>query len=93
MTGLALVSALWCRYCYGVSESGKTIAPNDENWDRLQSHAKRAKDAPEAYLEMTDIFGGCASDPGYVAAFKKGLSSLWSKGVRGTLDDYVNGKL
>ena len=24
--GLALVSALWCRYCYGVSESGREIA-------------------------------------------------------------------
>ena len=29
--GLALVSAMWCRYCYGESESGKTIPPNDPN--------------------------------------------------------------
>src|SRR5208282_2354188 len=27
--GLALVSALWCRYCYGETESGKAIPPND----------------------------------------------------------------
>jgi mannitol 2-dehydrogenase len=91
--GLALVSALWCRYVYGVSESGKTIPPNDENWDRLQAHARRAKDAPEAYLEMTDIFGALASDTRYVAAFSKALKSLWSKGVRATLDDYLNGRL
>jgi mannitol 2-dehydrogenase len=92
-TGLALVSALWCRYCHGVSESGRTIAPNDDNWDRLQAHARRAKDDPRAYLEMTDIFGGLASDPAYVAAFSKALNSLWAKGVRATLDDYLNDRM
>ncbi|HTM77529.1 MAG TPA: mannitol dehydrogenase family protein, partial [Devosia sp.] len=35
VTGLALVSALWCRYCYGTTESGAVIAPNDPSWDRL----------------------------------------------------------
>jgi mannitol 2-dehydrogenase len=91
--GLTLVSALWCRYAYGVSESGKTIAPNDESWDRLQAHARRAKDDPKAYLEMTDIFGANASDPAYVAAFSKALTLLWSQGVRATLDDYLNDRL
>jgi mannitol 2-dehydrogenase len=87
--GLALVSALWCRYCYGVSESGRAIAPNDDNWDRLQAHAKRAKDEPKAYLEMGDIFGDLASDPAYVAAFSQALQSLWSQGVRATLGGYL----
>ena len=91
--GLALVSALWCRYAYGVSESGKTIAPNDENWDPLQAHARRAKGDPKAYLEMTDIFGDLASVPAYVTAFSKALSSLWAKGVRATLDDYLHNRL
>ncbi len=91
--GLALVSALWCRYAYGVSESGKSIAPNDDNWARLQAHAKRAKDDAKAYLEMTDIFGVNASDPDYVAAFSKALQSLWTKGVRATLGDYRAGRL
>jgi len=91
--GLALVSALWCRYAYGVSESGKTIAPNDENWDRLQAHARRAKDEPRAYLEMIDIFGANASDPAYVAAFSTALTRLWTQGVRATLDDYLNNRL
>jgi mannitol 2-dehydrogenase len=91
--GLALVSALWCRYCYGVTESGKPIAPNDDNWARLQAHAQRAKGDAKAYLEMTDIFGANASDPVYVAAFTKALGSLWSNGVRATLADYLNGAL
>ena len=87
--GLALVSALWCRYCYGESESGKVIPPNDPNWERLQAAAKRARHDPAAYLAMRDIFGELAEAPVYVAAFAKGLSALWSKGVRATLDDYL----
>ena len=87
--GLALVSALWCRYCFGVTESGKAIAPNDPSWDRLQAHAKRAKDDPKAYLEVGDLFGSLASDARYVAAFSAALSSLWTHGVRATLAKYL----
>ena len=31
-----------------------------------------------------------ARDPAYVAAFSGALHSLWAKGVRATLDDYLN---
>jgi mannitol 2-dehydrogenase len=41
--GCALESALWCRYCYGVSDSGKVIEPNDPNWDRLQALAHHGR--------------------------------------------------
>ncbi len=92
IAGLALVSALWCRYVYGVSESGRSIAPNDDNWERLQAHAKRAKDDPKAYLEMRDIFGGLAADPAYIGSFSTALNAVWGKGVRATLDDYLNGR-
>ncbi len=87
--GLALVSALWCRYCFGETESGKTIAPNDPSWDRIQAAARRARSDPKAYLEMRDIFGALADDPAYVAAFSSALSSLWARGVRATLADYL----
>ena len=87
--GLALVSALWCRYCYGESESGKPIPPNDPSWDRLQAAAKPARHDPKAWLAMGDIFGDLATNPTYVAAFSSALGSLWSKGVRATLSDYL----
>ena len=57
MEGLALESALWCRYCYGSTDSGRTIEPNDPSWERLQGHARRAKDDPAAWLAMRDIYG------------------------------------
>ena len=88
--GLALVSALWCRYCYGETESGQTIAPNDPNWDRLQAAARLAKDAPQKFLEMRDIFGELSQDRVYIDTFSEALSQLWARGVRTTLTDYLS---
>jgi mannitol 2-dehydrogenase len=93
VTGLALVSALWARYCFGETESGKVIPPNDPSWDRLTAQARRAKADPKAWLEMTDIFGPLASDPAYVAAFTNALSTLWAIGTRATLERYLTGAL
>jgi mannitol 2-dehydrogenase len=87
--GLALVSALWCRYAYGESESGKVIPPNDPSWDRLQAAAKPARSDPRAFLAMRDIFGELADNPAYVAAFSTALGSLWTHGVRAALADYI----
>jgi mannitol 2-dehydrogenase len=93
VTGLALVSALWARYCYGESDSGKVIPPNDPSWDRLTALAREARTKPEAWLTMTDIFGPLASNAAYVAAFTKALSSLWARGTKATLEAYLAGTL
>jgi mannitol 2-dehydrogenase len=88
--GLALVSALWCRYCYGETESGKTLPPNDPNWERIRSAAKPARDDPAAFLKLHEIFGALAQNPVYVGAFSTALKSLWARGVRETLADYLS---
>ncbi|MGN6488626.1 MAG: mannitol dehydrogenase family protein [Devosia sp.] len=93
VTGLALVSALWARYCYGESDSGKPIPPNDPSWDRLTALAREARAKPQAWLTMGDIFGPLATDPRYVEAFTRALSSLWARGTVATLEDYLGGKL
>jgi mannitol 2-dehydrogenase len=90
--GLALVSALWCRYCHGETESGKKIEPNDPSWERIQAAAKGARADPAAFLAMKDIFGEAARSPVYVAAFSDALSKLWRNGVRATLADYLAGR-
>jgi mannitol 2-dehydrogenase len=89
--GLALVSALWARYCYGETEAGATIPPNDNQWDRLTKQARLARSDPKAWLAMRDVFGELAADARYVAAFSAALTSLWAKGVRATLDAYLAG--
>jgi mannitol 2-dehydrogenase len=93
VTGLALVSALWARYCYGESDSGKPIPPNDPSWDRLTTVAKQAKADPKAWLGMTDIFGDLSTKPAYVAAFTHALTTLWQVGTKETLERYLAGRL
>ena len=93
VTGLALVSALWARYCFGQTDSGATIPPNDPSWERLTVLAKEAKDNPAAWLKMGDIFGDLADHPDYVAAFTRALTALWTHGTRETLTRYLAGQL
>ena len=60
--GLALETALWCRYCYGTTESGKTIEPKDPSWDRLVPVARAAKVDAMAWLAMEDVYGEVGRD-------------------------------
>jgi mannitol 2-dehydrogenase len=93
VTGLALESALWCRYCYGTTDSGKVIEPNDPSWDRLQAQARAAKYDPMAWLAMHDIYGATAEHPGFRAQFAKSLDALWSAGAAATLKRYLDGAM
>ncbi|MFS4437373.1 mannitol dehydrogenase family protein [Paracoccaceae bacterium GXU_MW_L88] len=87
--GLALESALWCRYCAGTTESGAEIAPNDPNWDRLTETAKAAKDDPSKWLEMSDIYGATGRDPAFAEPFARWLNMLWADGTEATLRHYL----
>ena len=89
--GLALVGALWCRYCHGATESGRPIEPNDPSWDRLVAQSARARENPAAWLEMRDIHGDLADHPVYAAAFSRALRDLWGDGTAATLARYLAG--
>jgi mannitol 2-dehydrogenase len=91
--GLALVSAFWCRYCAGTTESGQTIAPNDPAWDRLQPIARAARIDPSAWLAMSDVFGTLANQDAYVQAFARALAMIWREGTRATLQAYLAERL
>ena len=88
--GMALVSALWCRYCLGATESGKEIGPNDPQWDRLQTLAKEAKENSSAWLTgLEDVYGDVGKSPVFVAAFDTALKQITSVGVEEALKQYV----
>lgn len=89
--GLALESALWCRYCYGTTDNGAAIPPNDPNWDRLTAQARLAKDTPQQWLKMTDIYGDLGDKPAFAEAFAAALTALWQNGTEATLTAYING--
>jgi mannitol 2-dehydrogenase len=87
--GLVLLSALWCRYCYGISETGQVIEPNDPNWDRLQSFARRAKDEPLAWLEMADVYGNIAINVDFRSKFGDALRAIWTEGSIAIINKYL----
>ncbi len=91
VAGLALESALWCRYCHGTTDSGATIEPNDPNWERMQATARKAKDDPTAWLAMEDIYGEVGRSPVFAKAFADALRALWKDGTRQTLTRYLAG--
>lgn len=62
-------------------------------WDRLTKLAKDARLRPEAWLTMTDISGRWRPARPTSRHFTKTLSSLWPRGTKATLGDYLDGSL
>lgn len=91
VAGLALVSALWCRYCAGETDSGTHIPPNDPNWDALQLLARAAKADPKVWLTQRTIYGDVADDARFAAAFADALTRLWRDGTAHVLAEYLRG--
>uniref|UniRef100_UPI0025CBB7A5 mannitol dehydrogenase family protein n=1 Tax=uncultured Agrobacterium sp. TaxID=157277 RepID=UPI0025CBB7A5 len=93
IVGLSLVSALWCRYFYGTSDSGKQIVFNDASAERLQAAAIKAKDDPMVFLVLSDIFGNVANSDLFRTRFAHALNTLWEKGTAKTLELYLQNRL
>jgi mannitol 2-dehydrogenase len=88
--GLALVSALWCRYCHGETDSGTVIAPNDPDWDRLVERSRAARHNPAAWLEMTAVYGDLRQGARFASAFARHLDRLWQLGTRQVLTEFLS---
>lgn len=91
VNGLALVSALWARYCFGMREDGSKILPNDPNWDLLHQTAQLAKARPEAWLEMRQFYGELADNAHFSGLFANWLTALHADGVETCLTRYLDG--
>jgi mannitol 2-dehydrogenase len=87
--GLTLLSALWCRYCAGTSESETEIAPNDPNWEVLMHHARKAKDDPAVWLSQRAIYGDLADHAGFVAGFEQALRAVWTNGSQEVIAQFL----
>lgn len=93
IVGLSLVSALWCRYFAGTSDSGKQIAFNDASADKLHAAALKARDNPEAFLAFDEIFGEVSNSELFRKRFAHALATLWKEGTAKTLELYLSGEL
>ncbi|MDR7124195.1 mannitol dehydrogenase family protein [Pseudotabrizicola sp. 4114] len=89
--GLALVSALWCRYCAGTTDSGAVTDPNDPEWETLQNLARAAKADPSVWTRQKAIYGDTGQDPRFATAFAAALTALWTDGTEKTLSRYLGG--
>jgi mannitol 2-dehydrogenase len=89
VSGLALLSALWCRYCLGKTESGEVIAPNDPGWERLTRTAHAAQANPAEWLAMRDIYGAVGADEAFAAHFAKALGEVQADGVAAALSRWL----
>ncbi len=88
--GLALESALWCRYCYGKSDSGRKIEDNDPHWYQLTLKSTLAKEDPLVWLQMDDIYGPLSNNAVFRGAFTNALNTLWRDGTKATLEAYLS---
>lgn len=86
---LAFESALWCRHCFGKSESGRDITAGDPLWQRLTALAVRAKADPLAWLSMEDVYGEVGSAESFRNAFASSLKAIWSQGTERALAEFV----
>ncbi|MBE0414395.1 mannitol dehydrogenase family protein [Yoonia sp.] len=89
--GLTLVSALWCRYLQGKTDSGAVITVDDPSADQLCAHAARAMTDPHAFLSLQFVFGNLAQDPAFADSFARHLGALQAHGTAAVLQRYIAG--
>lgn len=87
--GLAMVSALWCRYCLGQTDAGAKIAPNDPNWNALQAAAQRTQTDPFAWLDQQEIYGDLRESKAFCDAFASAHNEIKRAGAIGALEEYL----
>ncbi|MGY6703538.1 mannitol dehydrogenase family protein [Roseinatronobacter sp.] len=90
VAGLALVSALWARYCTGMREDGSVIEANDPNWDALQTVALAARQTPILWLEQRQYYGDLAQAPRFADAFCDWMRMIGANGVEAALAYYLD---
>ena len=78
--------ASWARYAEGVDEQGEAIEVVDQLADTLVRIAQTQRENPLAFIENGDVFGGLASQPRLVEAYRWALDSLHRDGARATLE-------
>lgn len=89
--GLALVSALWCRYCQGFTDAGDALALDDLRAERLRTHAEAAKENPVRFLEMSEVYGELAHSQVFRKAFATQLQALQDRQTAAVLRAYLGG--
>ena len=80
VTGLALESALWCRYCAATTDAGDLSSSTIRDASRLTSAARAAKDdlRLSGFARHLRRYRRCAAIP--IPDFEIALNCLWRDG-------------
>ena len=87
--GLATVSAMWCKYCMGETESGDKIDATDLMWDELHETAKKAKEDSSKWLELEEVYGDLGTNDKFRDAFDRALKLCVNEGVEAAMQKYI----
>lgn len=77
----AFVIAAWAVYSLGVNEKNEAINIKDALHDTLLAKAKLAKDNPEVFIAIEEVFGNVSQSVVFTAAFTKAYRNIVSFGV------------
>jgi mannitol 2-dehydrogenase len=81
--------ASWARYAEGVDEWGEPYEVLDRLADALVPIARSQHENPNAFIEVSAVFGDLAHQHRFVEAYRWALDSLHNKGARATLEALV----
>ncbi|MEM9131778.1 MAG: mannitol dehydrogenase family protein [Actinomycetota bacterium] len=83
-----LALAAWCQYLGRVDAEGRPIQPAaDPNLEEAVSHAKRAIDAPTAFLDFEQVFDAdLRNDQRFSRSFEAALLTLRKEGVAAAIN-------
>jgi len=91
VSGLALVSALWCMWSYQsiTPENGPRTEP--ATWEAISKYARMAVEtSPGLWLAMNEVYGTLAQSEDFIAAFTEALSDLQqADSIEEVIESYV----
>ena len=94
VAGLALESALWCRYCFGTTDSGAVIAnPTTRTGSGCRRPRRRRRPIPAHGWPWPTSMARSASRRSLPTLSPHNLKTLWEIGTRQTLTRYLSGAL
>ena len=76
--------------CEGTREDGTVIEPNDPQWSKLNSIAKKSKGQPEEWLKQSEVYGDLFQNTQFVNSFTYWLQELYENGVEQTINKYIS---
>lgn len=77
----AFVIAAWAIYSLGVNEKNEAINIKDALHETLLAKAKLAKDNPEVFIEIEEIFGNLSQSEAFTKSFIKAYHDIVALGV------------